>query len=383
MYNLIRYSHMIADEVRMDAHLKALEATVKPGMTVVDLGAGSGIFTLMACKLGASKVYAIDISNAVQVGRQLTRLNGFENQVEWIQQDSKTLDLPEQVDLMITDLRGRMPFLGDNLAVLADARDRFLKPDGILLPNQDQLWIAPAEAPDDHRKAVCPWGGNDFGFDLSPLEYRHAQWWQNGRAEEGQLLSEPVKWTTLDYKTISHSDIDEEVTATVERDAMAHGFFLWFDAEIYPGIGFSGGPGPKPPTVYGSAFFPWKEPVAVKKGDRIRIHLEARLLNGSYLWRWRTKIFSTGEDSQPRFTFDQSTFLADPPSLDQLRKRGHPHVPVLSEQGEIQARSFQLMDGERSLETIANELMTEFPDRFSTYEESLAFIGNLSEKFSC
>lgn len=65
-----------------DTCLQALEQHVTPGMTVLDLGTGSGILTLAAIKLGAGKVTALDIdSQAVTAARRNFRRCGISKQV--------------------------------------------------------------------------------------------------------------------------------------------------------------------------------------------------------------------------------------------------------------------------------------------------------------
>ena len=53
MYQLDQFALMFTDRIRMDAYAAAIQKSVKPGDTVVDLGSGLGIFALLACKAGA------------------------------------------------------------------------------------------------------------------------------------------------------------------------------------------------------------------------------------------------------------------------------------------------------------------------------------------
>ena len=65
-----------------DTCLQALEQHITSGMTVLDLGTGSGILTIAAIKLGAGQVTALDIdSQAVSAARRNFRRCGFSTQV--------------------------------------------------------------------------------------------------------------------------------------------------------------------------------------------------------------------------------------------------------------------------------------------------------------
>ena len=62
--------------------LQAMEQHITPGMTVLDLGTGSGILTIAAMKLGAGLVTALDIdSQAVSAARRNFRRCGISKQV--------------------------------------------------------------------------------------------------------------------------------------------------------------------------------------------------------------------------------------------------------------------------------------------------------------
>lgn len=58
--------------------IAALEDVVKPGVTVLDVGTGSGILAVVAVKLGATHVFATDIDPlAIKVTRENAQLNGL------------------------------------------------------------------------------------------------------------------------------------------------------------------------------------------------------------------------------------------------------------------------------------------------------------------
>ena len=51
---------MLNDQMRNDAYYRALAKVITPDSVVVDVGAGSGLLSCMAAKLGARKVFAVE-----------------------------------------------------------------------------------------------------------------------------------------------------------------------------------------------------------------------------------------------------------------------------------------------------------------------------------
>ena len=65
--------------------LTALASIMKPGLTVLDLGTGSGILSIAAAKLGAAKVLSVDTdAQSISAARKNVRLNGLSKQVRVI-----------------------------------------------------------------------------------------------------------------------------------------------------------------------------------------------------------------------------------------------------------------------------------------------------------
>ena len=104
MYSIGDYGDMIADKVRMDPYVYALKAVIEPDSVVLDIGTGAGMHALLACKFGARKVYAIEPNDAIHLARELAKENGFADRIEFFQDVSTHVSLPEKANVIVSDL---------------------------------------------------------------------------------------------------------------------------------------------------------------------------------------------------------------------------------------------------------------------------------------
>lgn len=370
---------MIADRVRMEAYAEALRRTVKPGSVVMEIGTGPGIFAVLACELGASRVIALEPASIIQVARDVAVSNHCSDKIEFVEKISTSLKLPIQADIIVSDMRDVLPLFGQHIPSILDARRRFLAPKGALIGRKDVIWVALVEAPGTYGRLADPWEHNILRQDLGPARQRAVNTPRPARATPNQLLAEPKVWVTLDYTTIEDPSVQGELEWVVERSGTGHGFLVWFDADLTEGVGFSNAPG-APETIYGSQFFPWQTPVSLVAGQSVRAKLEAKLVGGDYFWRWITDIGLASGTGGPRIHFDQSSLQGEVVSLEALRKRASVYVPRPSEEGRIRCRTLEMMDGRASLEDIARRLAAEFPARFTRWQQALSYAGAISEE---
>ena len=89
--------------------LQAMEQHLTPGMTVLDLGSGSGILTIAAIKLGAQQVIALDIdSQAVSAARRNFRRLGINKQVKLARGSVPHPTAgPKSIDLALANISAR------------------------------------------------------------------------------------------------------------------------------------------------------------------------------------------------------------------------------------------------------------------------------------
>ncbi len=311
MYSVHFYGQMLTDAIRMGAYASALRRVVKPDSVVMDLGCGPGVFALLACKLGARRVYAVEPESIVGLAREAAAANGFSDRIQFFEKLSTEITLSEPATIIISDLRGVLPLFEQNISSIIDARERLLAPEGVLIPERDILWASVVEAPEQHAEIVGPWG-NQFDLDLAAGRRLVTNTWRKSRIKPEQLLTEPVCWTTLDYYAVTSADVRAEISWQAVRKGTAHGIAVWFDSELADGIRFSNHPA-APETIYGIGFFPFSNPVEVSEGDRIKVQIAADLVNDGYVWRWETEV-------PGKASFKQSTFFGVPLSTNQLRK---------------------------------------------------------------
>jgi protein arginine N-methyltransferase 1 len=309
MYDIVDYGRMVGDRLRTKAYARAIEQVVKTGDVVLDLGAGTGLFAMLACRAGARRVFAVDTSPYLQIAREFAALNGFANRIECIEGDSRELTLPEPANVIVADVRGVLPFFASGLLSMIDARTRHLAPGGAIIPKCDTIFAALLESPDAYERHVGPWTYGFEGLDLTPARRLAVHESHKLVPHPRELLSPRKEWLAIDYATVTSTDAQQSVTLTARHDGVAHGLALSFDARLADGAGFSNDDS----DLYGSVFFPFEEPVELYAGDAIEVDIAARLINADnaddYLWLWNTALVR-GERTTPLFR--QSSFFAYP-----------------------------------------------------------------------
>ena len=281
----------------------------------MDLGCGPGVVALLACKLGARRVYAVEPNNVIGLAREAAAANGFADRIEFFDKLSTEIALPEPATIIVSDLRGVLPFFQQHIPAIIDARKRLLARDGVLIPRRDVLWAAVVEAPKQYAELIDPWQ-SQFELDLSAATRFITNTWRKSDIKPQQFLTKPVCWSTVDYYKVDNPDARAEISWRAARNGTAHGFAVWFDSELVDDAGFSNHPA-APRMIYGQGFFPFSQPVTISEGDRIDLRLAAKFVQDDYVWRWDTD-FTDRE--RIKASFKQSTFYGVPLSTAQLRE---------------------------------------------------------------
>ena len=379
MYDIVAYGSMIADRGRTMAYAAALNSAITPNSVVLDIGAGPGIFTLLACRAGAGKVYAVEPDDTIEVAREAVAANGFEDRAEFIQALTTEIALPEPVDIIVASIQGALPLFGSSVVSMLDARDRFLKPGGTMIPFRETMKVALISADALYHGIVDPWECC-FGFNYRAARDRAVNSAGGRRLPRELLLVEPQPWAVLDYASLNGPSANGKVAWTITKHGVAHGLGVWFDCETAPGIGFSNAPGVPDSNVFRQMFFPWPEPCQLEAGDNVTVAIRADFVGGDYIFGWNTEICSAAGVTKARFR--QSQLQGCSLSRETLRKSSSVFVPSLKPDAAIDKMILDLFSEGICLEEASRRIAVRFPDRFPDWRKALTRVGELSVRYS-
>lgn len=268
---------MLRDEVRNEAYRHALLHAVKPGDRVLDMGAGTGFLSILAAHAGAGKVYAVERTAIAALAKRMVEKNGVSDRVTLLNSDLEDADLPEKVDVLVSEWMGGLGVDENMLAPLVMARDRWLKPGGVIIPARVTAQLAPAwlQSLEDARNH---WGSRPHGVDLSDLAIElgeEAHMTQMMMDPEDLLVPAQPLWSHDAY-TCTLEEADRSYTSVLEFTARYNGqlncLLAWFDADMGGGGTLTTAVG-APQTHWGRFLFPTRGPIAVEEGDKIRTEL--------------------------------------------------------------------------------------------------------------
>ncbi|VEU22271.1 DEKNAAC103298 [Brettanomyces naardenensis] len=248
------HEEMLKDRIRTLSYRNAIlkNKSLFKGKTVLDVGCGTGILSMFAAQAGAEHVYAVDMSSIIEMAGKIVALNGLSDKITLLRGKLEDLELPcGKVDIIISEWMGYFLLYESMLDTVLDARDRFLKPNGLIFPDKASIHVALIEDAEYKDEKIHFWENKNrlYGFDYSPFVEIAMREPLVDTVENNSVVSNHYKLIEFDLNTVKKDQLsfNRNFRLRASRDDMAHALLAWFDI-VFPGdspenvVRFSTGP---------------------------------------------------------------------------------------------------------------------------------------------
>ena len=237
---LSQQQNMMQDFIRTSTYQNAMLQNYPDfqDKIVLDVGAGSGILSFFAIQAGARRVYAVEASSMALHCEELVRKNNLSDKIIVMYGKIEEVDIPEDVDTIISEPMGYMLYNERMLESFVHAR-KFLKEGGNMFPTKGDLYLAPftdeALYMEQYSKSNFWYQQSFYGVDISHLrEQAFEEYFKQPVVDTFDiriLTAKPIRHNA-NFLTVRESDFEEisiPFQFPIETTAMIHGLAFWFE----------------------------------------------------------------------------------------------------------------------------------------------------------
>ncbi|EDV93864.1 GH19565 [Drosophila grimshawi] len=256
------HEEMLKDEVRTVTYRNAMyhNKHLFQGKTVLDVGCGTGILSMFAAKAGAAQVIAVDCSNIIEFARQVIIDNNLQEIITVVKGKIEEIELPggiEKVDIIISEWMGYCLFYESMLDTVLYARDKWLKPNGMMFPDRGTLYITAIEDR-QYKDEKINWWDDVYGFDMSCIRKVAVTEPLVDVVDPKQVVSTACMVKEVDLYTVQKADLNfsSKFNLTIKRNDFVQALVTYFNIEFtkcHKRLGFSTSPD--------STYTHWKQTV--------------------------------------------------------------------------------------------------------------------------
>ncbi len=278
VYDDFCYQYMCQDKIRMNSYQTVINKTVK-NKKVVEIGTGATFPLAQMCvEAGAEIIYAIESDkSAAQKAINLISKKGLSDRIKVIIGDSSEVELPEKVDVCLSEIIGGIGSSEGAIAVLKDSK-RFLKEEtGIMIPARCVTQIAPVSLPDnlyqdEFLEEIINYHNHAF-YQVKGYEHKFTRFLFHNLPESHFLASSQV-FEDIQFDGCLEPNFSRSLFFPISSEGTFHGFLLWINLYVDSATMINA---LKDATNWATIYIPNQGATQVRSGDVIQIDGTVRL----------------------------------------------------------------------------------------------------------
>jgi len=222
----------------------------------------------------------LNLQTLLIMQEKLSKKNNLEDKITIIKSKVEDAVLPvEKVDIIISEWMGYFLLYESMLDCVLFARDKWLNPDGYILPDKATIYLTGIED-GSYKKQKLNFWDDIYGIDMSIVKPAALCEPLIDVCEKGAINSSHCKILEIDIYTVKKEDLDfsSAYEFTFFRNDTFHGLMSWFDIyfdKLPNKVEFSTGPYQKN-THWKQVVFYTDHDLFVDKGEIIKGSIAVR-----------------------------------------------------------------------------------------------------------
>lgn len=268
---------MLNDQPRNDAFEEGIkQAIAAHGSTarVLDIGAGSGLLSMMAARAGAQNIVCCEsVGIIAEVAKKIISANGYADQIKLVPKNSKDLmvgeNLDKRADILVSEILSSDLLSESVLSTFEDAIDRLVHEEATIVPRAITALGCLIESDVLAKYAFVD---EVSGFDVAAFtELAPTRLPVHGKLTSWRRLSDTHDLVHIDLRARKHEASYRQVDLPVTADGIAMGIMQWIRVDVAEGVEFSNPPDHYSDGGWLQVVHTFSRPISVKAGDQFAL----------------------------------------------------------------------------------------------------------------
>ncbi len=213
------HQKMLLDGVRNKLLYAAIKAHVTSETAFLDIGAGTGVWAILAAKLGAKRVVAVEIDEClIPIIFRHAQENGVADRIEIIHGNSDDVKIRGKFEVIVSELFGQNALGDQTVNSFVSLRSRFLAPGGVLIPQKMAMFAVPVRLENTIQNIPA-----DLPISCEFLKSLRVNYSWNALLSDRQnikFMAEPEKMTEVDFRRIETAPDLKNISLSWQIDTL-------------------------------------------------------------------------------------------------------------------------------------------------------------------